>query len=414
MSLQAFMKTRGTAVLAVVVAGTIIGVLAIVGSAVWNEQDTAAPPQEDTVSAAVGIEKDAVPVVLTPARTMTFEGRISVSGSVNAKRYAMVSARIPGTLDKILVDEGDRVEAGKTRLFQTDAVKLTKSVAIAKQNLAVAESSVREKQALLDKDLAASEQARSDLRRYLKLLDRNAISAQRAEQQQSQCKECEADAKHTQALIDLANAQREQARLNLAIAEKDLADSLVIAPIDGLISERFREPGEMAAAGTPVLRIDDLTVLEISVFLPEQYYAHVVPGQTKMRVRAGGQDLGERQVSYKSPTVHQKLRTFEVKGLINSPPEGVVPGCLAEVTIITDSTQGVGIPAGAIQIRDGKPMVFTVVENRAKKCPIKTGREVDGWREVLDGVAPGTPVISMGQFLVEEKTPVSIVRENTR
>ena len=70
-----------------------------------------------------------------------------------------------------------------------------------------------------------------------------------------------------QALIDLANAQLEQARLALTIAEKDLADSLVFAPINGWISERFCEPGEMAAPGTPVLRIEDLSVLEVSVFL---------------------------------------------------------------------------------------------------------------------------------------------------
>ena len=61
----------------------------------------------------------------------------------------MVSARIPGTLDEVLVDEGDRVEAGKTKLFQTDSLKLTKAEAIAKRALEVAEASVEEKLALL-------------------------------------------------------------------------------------------------------------------------------------------------------------------------------------------------------------------------------------------------------------------------
>ena len=75
----------------------------------------------------------------------------------------------------------------------------------------------------------------------------------------------------------------------------------------------------MAAAGTPVLRIEDLSVLEVSVFLPEEAYTSVQPGKTKMRIRVGNVDLGERPVSYKSPTVHHKLRTFEVKGLVASP-----------------------------------------------------------------------------------------------
>ena len=109
------------------------------------------------------------------------------------------------------------------------------------------------------------------------MLKTNAVAAQVAEQQETELQQCDADVKHTQALIDLAKAQLEQARLSLTIAEKDLGDSLVVAPVSGWVSERFREPGEMAGAGTPVLRIEDLSLLEISVFLPEEYYAHVVP-----------------------------------------------------------------------------------------------------------------------------------------
>jgi len=312
------------------------------------------------------------------------------------------------------VDEGDRVEAGETKLFQTDSLKLTKALAIATQVLAVAEASVEEKLALLDKDHAARGQALSDLGRYRELLKTNAIAAQVAEQQETRLQQCDADVKHTQALIDLAKAQLEQARLSLTIAEKDLGDSLVVAPVSGWVSERFREPGEMAGAGTPVLRIEDLSLLEISVFLPEEYYAQVLSGKTVMRVRVGNIDLGEHAVGYKSPTVNQKLRTFAVKGLVESPSEGVVPGCLAEVAIVTNSSQGVGVPSAAVQTRGGKNVVFTVADGKARMTPVKTGRDSDGWREILDGLSAGVPVISMGQFLVEEDTPVTIVKEDAQ
>jgi len=397
-------------ILAVVIAGALV----LGAAAVWQTACATAKLIAAADSAMPETTKKQVPVVLTPARPITFEDRIVVSGSVFSKRFALVSARIPGTLDAVYVDEGDRVEAGKTKLFQTDSLKLAKAVAIAKHDLTVAESSIQEKQALLEKNLAARDQAQNDLKRYQQLLQRNAIAAQTVEQQASQCKECNADVNHTQALIALANARLEQSRLNLTIAEKDLTDSLVLAPISGRVSQRLREPGEMAAAGTPVLRIEDLSVLEISVFLPEEYYARVVPGQTKMRVEVGSVDLGERKVSYKSPTVRSKLRTFEVKGLVESPPDGVVPGCLAEVTIVTDSRQGVGVPAGAVQIRRDKTVVFTVSQNKAKMVPVKTGRDLQGWCEILDGLSAGVPVISMGQFLVEEGTPVSVVQEDVR
>ncbi len=112
--------------------------------------------------------------------------------------------------------------------------------------------------------------------------------------------------------------------------------------------------------------------------------------------------------------MHSKLRTFEVKGLVESPPNGVVPGCLAEVTIVTDSRRGVGVPAGAVQTRDKQSVVFTVTEGKVRMIPVKIGCEMDGWREILEGLSPGVPVVSMGQFLVEAGTEVSIVEEDSQ
>ncbi len=396
------------------VAGAVAGAVAF-GPAIAGQVDragVASPGEAETATAETSGKQ--VPVVLTPARRMTFEDRVVVSGSVDAKRYALVSARIPGTLDAVYVDEGDRVEAGKTKLFQTDSLKLTKAVAIAEHDLTVAECAVREKEAMLEKDLAAQTQAQNDLKRYEELTRRDALAKQVLEQQQARCKQCGADVKHTEALIALAKAQLEQARLNLTIANKDLADSLVLAPIDGRVSQRLREPGEMAGAGTPVLRIEDLSLVEVSVFLPEEFYAKVVPGQTTMRVRVGEVELGDRPVSYKSPTVHPKLRTFEVKGLIESPPDAVVPGCLAEVTIVASSREGVGVPAGAVQTRADRSVLFTVEEARAKMVPVKTGGDMEGWREILEGVSADTPVVSMGQTLVDDGTLVSVVEEDVR
>lgn len=408
------MKTRKGKTIVAVVTLAAIGISLVAIGVGHHTVSASASTKMDTQGTSAETVKKQVPVVLTTATQMTFENRIEVSGTVNAKRYALVSARIPGTLDAVYLDEGDEVQAGETKLFQTDSLKLTKAVAIAKQDLAVAEASVQEKQALLTRGLAGRNQALNDLNRYRELLKRNAVAAQLAEQQETQLQQCDADVKHTQALIELATAQLEQTRLNLTIAEKDLADSLVVAPISGRVSERLREPGEMAGAGTPVLRIEDLSVLEISVFLPEEYYASVLPGQTKMRIRVGNVDLGERLVSYKSPTVNNKLRTFKVEGLVESPPPGVVPGCLAEVTIVTDSHEGAGIPSGAVQTRAAKSVAFAVEGDAAHMVTVTTGRQSGGWIEILDGLSPGTPVITMGQTLVEEGTPISVVEEEAK
>ncbi len=356
-----------------------------------------------------------IPVVLTPAQEITFESAVVVAGNVLAKNGALVSARIPGPLDEIYVDEGDAVQAGETRLFQTDALKLTKAVAMARQGLQVAELAVREKAANLERMQASLEQAQVDLDRYRILIQDRAIPKQVFDQQETGWKLAAAGVRHAQALLDLDKKKLEQAHLSLAIAEKDLADSLVVAPISGRVSQRFMEPGEMAGAGTPVVKIEDLSVLEVSVFLPAEVYARVTPKKTQMRIQVGGADLGVRPVAYKSPTVNPKLRTFEVKSLVESPPTGVAPGCLAQVTVVLDGRSGVGIPAAAVQQRGGQSVVFRVEGDQARMVTVKAGRDMNGWTEILEGDLPaGVPVVTMGQQLLSDGTLVSVVQEAAR
>jgi RND family efflux transporter MFP subunit len=352
-----------------------------------------------------------VPVVLLPAGRRTFEEKLKISGTVLAKRFALVSARIPGTLDQLFVDAGDVVEAGKTKLFQTDALKLQQAVAIAQQQVAVAECALQEKYALLDKTQVARDQAFADLARYRQLRQQNAIAQQVVEHQEAQCQQLEADIRHIKTLIELAKAQLEQARLNLRIAEKDLADSLVVAPISGRVSMRLKEPGEMAGAGTPVLRIEDGSLVEISVFVPAEYYDRVEEGKTKLRVRVGQTILQDLAVTYKSPTVEPRLRTFQVKALVESPPPEVVPGALAQVEVILQTRTGVGVPAQAVVQRSGADVVFTVQEGRARALPVQLGLEMDGWREILSGVDENTPIVSMGQSMLDDGARVRLLEQ---
>jgi RND family efflux transporter MFP subunit len=396
-------------------AGTMAAVIVVVMGAgagihaIWPTEQASA----DNSTAAEKVK--GIPVVLTLAKEMTFERTVVIAGNVQAKNYALVSARMPGPLDALFVDEGDAVEAGKTKLFQTDSLKLTKAVAIARQGLTVEEFSVKEKAASLEQVLAEKEQTEVDLHRYELLVKDNAISKQLYEQQATRVKQASAMVKHANALLALDKTKLEQARLALTIAEKDLDDSLVVAPISGWVSQRFKEPGEMAAAGTPVMRIEDLVLLEISVFLPEEFFAQVSRGETQMRIEVSGIDLDVRPVSYKSPTVHPKLRTFEVRALVDSPPEGVAPGCLANVVILLDRRSGVGVPSAAVQRRDDRDVVFVVTDGQARRLPLTTGLETGGWLEVARGDLPaGTPVVTLGQQLIEEGAPVSVIEESSQ
>ncbi len=403
--------TVGVASLLVV--GAILAAAALGAFGPVRAESAPSPSEEEAKPASQSppASQDAVPVVLTPAKEMVFEERLTIAGSVLAKHYALVSARIPGTLDQIFVEEGDYVEAGKTRLFQTDSVKLAQAVAIAQEQLRVADYAVREKEALLEKTLVAQEQALTDLARYRDLNARSAVATQVVEHQQAQCRQLEADVRHVRTLIDLAKAQLEQARLNVKIAEKDFADSLVLAPISGRVSVRLKEPGESAGGGEPVLRIDDLSLVEISVFVPAEYFDRIEVGRSKMRVSVGAIEVGELLVTYKSPIVEPKLRTFQVKCLLKNPPAEVVPGRLAQATVVLQSRRGVGVPIAAVVKREGRNLIFLAQGGKAVERAVPLGQQTDGWWEVVTGLEPGTPVVVKGQTLVSDGWPIRVIEE---
>lgn len=358
-----------------------------------------------------GSSERRVNVVLTRAAEMDFERVIVLQGNIQAERSAMVSPRIPGVLDEIFVDEGDEVVAGETELFQTDALRLIKRVEIARHRVAIGQSSLAVARASLRRDQADHSQAVVDTRRYEELRERNVATDYEFETQETKLEKSAAAIEYAQANVALAQADLEGMRSALQMAEKDLADSLVLAPIDGHVCRRMQELGEMGTPGVPVLRIEDSSALEVSLFLAAEAYGLVREGETTVQVQVNGVDLGELGISYKSPTIHSKLRTFEIKCPITAPPASVAPGAIADVTVVLRRARGLGIPSDAIQERGGQAVVFVVNNERAHMIPVTKGMVTDGMTEVTSQtLQDGSEVVAMGGFLLNDNSSVRVVQ----
>jgi RND family efflux transporter MFP subunit len=400
------MKNRGKHLVAI-----LLAMAAIVGGYVAFSQATDQQIREVDAStdAAAPVQTRRIPVAITPVAVHTFDDRLEVQGNIEAKTFAVVTARVPGTIEAFFVEEGDPVVAGETKLFQVDSLKLDKALIVREQDLAVARCASREKEANLERVQADFAKAEMDYKRFQRLYEKKVVAEDALEQQESRYKQIRASLKHARTLVALGKEQERQAEAAVAISEKDLSDSLVYAPISGRVSVRFKEVGELADVGAPAVRIEDASVIKVSAFLPEQYYPRVFPGKTRMRLSVFDADQGEYTVSYKSPTIHPKLRTFEIKCVLEKPPEGVVLGAMARLQIVLDQHTGPGVPAGAIQIRSGGPVVFVIENDVARMLPVEMGLESDGWVAVTaDDLSEGAHVVTMGQYNIEDGTPVAV------
>jgi RND family efflux transporter MFP subunit len=401
-------RTGGLRRTARYVVGLIVIVVLAAIAGVLCGQATAEPSSQ----AAKTTDSVQTPVMVTPAAMRQFERTLVVQGNVQTKEFAMVSPRIGGTLEAIYVDEGDAVVAGRTKLFQTDAVSLERNLQVKEQATIVAQCASREAAASLDKVTVDLRKAELDYNRFKRLYDQNAVTADAFEQQQSRYQQLQAARKLAEAQVELNVAKQTQSKAELEIARKELDDATIYAPIGGKISQRLREPGEMGSPGQPVLRIDDTSVLEVAASLPAQNYGEVTPGQTPMRVQVSGIDLGSQVITYKSPTIHPKLRTFEVKCLLKNPPAGVAPGAMAQIAVVLETRQGLGVPSSSIQNRSSGTVVFVVRDGAARQETVATGIEAAGWTEVRQGqVKADEQVVTLGQNMLNDGAAVQIQKE---
>ena len=338
-----------------------------------------------------------------------FERRLTVQGTLEAKNTANVASRADGNLDALWVDEGDAVVAGETALFQIDPVSRENSLTIAKQNLAVAKASLEVAEASAKKTEAEARKATLDFNRYGRLHKDGKVSDNEYESAEVAHAQAEAGLAVAQAQMDLAERQVKQAEASLSIAEKSLADTKILAPISGVVSSRTAEPGEQMSVGRVVLRIDDLATVEAAAFLPAQYYPEVVPGQTTFRLGIGGREAGTHVVTYRSPTIHTTLRTFEIKGQVKTADGIVVPGQMADLTLVFETRQGLGVPSAAILTRNGKATVFVVQDGKAAAKEVRTGLQNDAWTEILSGLAAGETVVTEGQTQLRDGLPVEVL-----
>ena len=343
------------------------------------------------------LAEEPLPVVAVAAEKGVSERAATVQGSLEAVDSAIVSARVPGPLLRVCVDLGDPVKAGETVLFEVDPVTVSNQVTIAREAAATARAQVAVAEANVRKAQAVADKAVRDDERFGRLHDEERVSDNEWERVRTQREASEADAAVAEASLQLARQQVSQAEAQLAIAERQLADATVLAPCDGTVAARLREPGEMVGAGTPVVKVSGTDQLKALAFLPARHYAEVVPGETELTIRVGDAEPIAAKVAAKSPEIDPRLRVFEIKALV--PGSGsAAPGAMADFRIVFERREGLSVPQEAVLSRAAGTVVFVAGEDgTAKETPVEVGLRDGGRAEILSGLAPGDPVIVQGQ-----------------
>lgn len=335
-----------------------------------------------------------------------FRNSLRVQGTVEARHRAGMAAQIGGVVEVLFADEGASVRAGDP-LFQTDKANLQNRVQIERDNMTVAAAARAEAVAASHEAEAAFHKADLDYTRARKLFEVDkAITLDALERAESAFKRAEAGLARAKSSIALAAARELQAASALSIAEKQLADSLVKAPFDGVITHKRIEPGEYAKAGDLVVTLEDPATLEVSFVLAAQHYAAVRAGDTRLRLRIGDQDRGETVVRYKAPAVNPLSRTFEIKADLPA-PTGFALGMLCDLEVILAERAGLGIPDAAVSRRGEQAVVFVAAQGQAMARTVTPGWQTGGFTELVDsGALSNAAIVVDGVSFLNDGDPL--------
>jgi RND family efflux transporter MFP subunit len=359
--------------------GTALLSLALAVSACSHQ--TPAVPAASAEAVAVGVATVGLADV-----GATFEA----GGVVEARTTATLMARILAPIREVRVSPGDRVSAGQV-LIVLDGRDLVAQVRRTQAAALSADHEVLAAEAERQAADAALDLARATHTRIAGLHAKRSATAQELDTAIGALRAAEARVTAAVARTRAASAGVEGARAARDAADTTETFSRITAPFDGVVTEKMVEPGNMAAPGTALLRVEDTSGFRLDVRVDESRIAQIGPGESVTVAFDGPSDGAPRVLSGTvaeiARTVDAGTRAFLVK--VSLPAEsGVRSGMFGRARLTADRRRALSVPAASLMRRGQMTSVF-VVENDVARLRLVN---VSG-TEVLAGLSEGEIVV---------------------
>jgi multidrug efflux pump subunit AcrA (membrane-fusion protein) len=211
--------------------------------------------------------------------------------------------------------------------------------------------------------------------------------------------------------IKSAKGQLQSAKGKYLGAEAQLSYTEIRSPISGFVTERALYPGEMAAAGTPLITVMDTSSVIARAHIPQDQAAMLKTGDKATITVAGVDEPIEGKVTVVSPALDPNSTTVEVWVQAKNPKGLLRPGTSVQISILARSIpDALVIPASALLTNpDGGTNVMVAgADNKAHQKPLKTGIRQGDQVQIVEGLAEGDKVITAGAYGLPDNTKIQV------
>lgn len=368
--------------------GVLAFALLLAGCAGADEASDA--PAAEASAATTTSNARSVRVETLTLQPTNFQNVIELTGAVEAKDDATLSAQSAGTITS-LTALGQTVRAGAV-VAQIDPKLIT--------------AAVQQAEAAVDVAQAQFDLSDDNLKRQEPLYRDSIISA--------------IEYQNARAQFNQTRATLAQSKALLAQAQEQLANTRITAPFTGKVEAHLAERGEQVNPGTPVVRIVNTNQVTVKVGVPERYAADIsegTPVEVSFKAYRGSRRPGT--IAFVGSVINPNNRTFPIELSMDNSDGLLKPEMVADVYVTREQlTDVVVVPQSAVVRDETGNSVFVVTnqngQNVAERRPVGLGGSYSGRTVVAEGLQTGDEVIILGQSNVTTGDQVEVVRNYDR
>ncbi len=359
----------------------LVGLLA---SSVWRALSSRQAQQATVARLAADrsqpvVELGALDVIEVRSRDMAIG--LAISGALKAVNSAIVKARVAGELQDLTVREGDTVKAGQI---------------IARVDPGEYQARVRQAQQLAESAKAQVDIARRAFDNNRSLVDQGFISKTALDT--------------SLASLAAAEASFRAAQAGSEVASKALDDTVLRAPLAGLVSQRLAQPGERVSPEARIVEIVDLSRLELEASLSATESMDLRLGQSAvLQIEGSAKPVNARVVRI-NPSAVAGSRAV-VAYLAVDPAPGLRQGLFAQGVLGTGHLQTLAVPLSAVRTDKPQPYVQLAEKQQVRHQTVELGArgEIDAQAMVaIKGVSENAKVVSGSVGTLRDGTPITL------
>ncbi|MEQ8232407.1 MAG: efflux RND transporter periplasmic adaptor subunit [Gammaproteobacteria bacterium] len=340
-------------------------------------------PEGEVVAAVNRV--DAVPVSVVRAAVLEVVDSLYSVGRVVSRNQAVLGAEVNARVDVVRVEVGQPVRRGEVLVeLDVSALRLER----------------REASAEIQRIEASIENERRRVGRYRDLRKRDMIALEALDDAEAQ--------------LDVEQASRAAAAARLAVIDDRLEKSIVRAPVDGVVAERFVAVGDYVKQGDDLLELVDERHLRAELPFPETVAGRLAIGQQVFISSPLVPALEvEARVDQIKPDVGLRSRAVSAIVLLTNPGPWRPDATVQARVVVERRPHAVVVPRAAVVTRPSGQVVYVLAEGTARERVVEAGALVGQQLEITAGLAPDEDVIVEGASYLTNGVGVAVIEPSS-